>query len=53
MQPYIEIEASNKKHAIEFLKKIGFDITYTTNKTATEVIRHAGLNPDNLVFGKK
>lgn len=53
MKSYAEIEATNKNVIKQFIKKIGFSFQYTTKKTATEVIRSAGLNPDNLVFSKK
>lgn len=53
MKPYMEIEASNKKEAEGFLKELGFPLEYTTNRTATEIIRDSGLNPDQLFFKKK
>lgn len=52
MKPYLEIEATNKKDILNFLRKINFPLKYTTNKTATELIRDAGLNPDKLLFEK-
>lgn len=52
MKPYMEIEASSKKEVKDFLGKIGFPLIYTTSKTATEIIRDAGLNPDDLLFHK-
>jgi adenylate cyclase class 2 len=53
MMPYMEIEAPSKKAAKDFLKTIGFPLKYTTNRTATEIIQDAGLNPDNLLFKEK
>ncbi len=53
MTPYMEIEAPSKKIAEEFIKKFGFPLSLTTNKTASEIIRDAGLNPDNLCFEKE
>ncbi|MDP2630719.1 MAG: class IV adenylate cyclase [Candidatus Uhrbacteria bacterium] len=53
MKPYAEIEAASKKDALKFLKQIGFELEYASKKTATEIIRDAGLNPDDLMFEKK
>lgn len=53
MMPYIEIESQDRKEIKEFIEKIGFPLKYSTRKTATEIIRNAGLDPDNLVFSKK
>jgi len=53
IKPYAEIESTNKKDIKEFLDKMGFVLEYAVKKTATEIIRDAGLNPDNLVFPKK
>jgi adenylate cyclase class 2 len=53
MRPYMEIEASSKKDALTFLKQLGFPLKYTTNRTATEVIQDAGLDPNRLLFLKK
>lgn len=53
MMPYMEIEAPSKKIMKNFLKKFNFSFKYTTNRTATEIIQNAGLNPDNLLFNKK
>ena len=53
MRPYMEIEASSKEKIEKFLKKMGFNLEHATKKAATEVIRDAGLNPDNLTFSKK
>jgi len=53
MRPYAEIESTNKKEIEKFIEKIGFPLEYATKKTATEVIRDADLNPDDLVFPKK
>jgi len=53
MNPYAEIESANKKDIKKFIEKMGFALEYATKKTATEIIRDAGLNPDNLVFPKK
>lgn len=53
MKPYTEIEAPSKDELERFLKKLEFPIKYTTNKTATEILKDAGLNPDNLLFEKK
>lgn len=50
MKPYMEIEASNKKDALALLKQIGFPLKYTTNRTATEIIQDAGLDPNHLLF---
>jgi len=52
MNPYLEIEGSSKKEVEKFLKKLGFSLKYTTNRTATEVIRDAGLDPNFLFFKK-
>ncbi len=53
MMPYMEIEAPSKKIAEDFIKKFGFPLSLTTNKTASEIIQDAGLNPDNLCFKEK
>lgn len=50
MKPYIEIEGTNKKSIEQFLDKLGFPIRYTTNDTATQIIRRAGLDPNKLLF---
>lgn len=50
MKPYMEIEASHKKDVLTLLKQLGFPLKYTTNRTATEIIQDAGLDPNNLLF---
>jgi adenylate cyclase, class 2 len=53
VMPYMEIEASSKQAVKDFLKKINFPLRYTTNRTATEIIQDAGLNPNKLLFNEK
>lgn len=53
MNPYAEIESTSKRAIEVFIKKIGFNFKCVTKKTATEIIRDAGLDPDNLIFIKK
>lgn len=53
MNPYAEIESENKSDIEKFLNQIDFSLTYATKKTATEIIRDTGLDPDNLTFTKK
>lgn len=53
MMPYMEIEATSKLAVRNFLEELGFPLRYSTKRTATEIIRDAGLNPDNLLFDKK
>lgn len=53
MQPYIEIEASQKKDVAQFLKEMNFDLNYASKKSATEIIFDAGFNPDHHLFSKK
>lgn len=53
MNPYAEIESESRGEIEKFLNQIGFSLSYATKKTATEIIRDAGLNPDNLIFPKK
>lgn len=48
IKPYIEIESTRKKDVSDFVRKLGYSFKDTTSKTATEIIREAGLNPDNL-----
>ncbi|MCX6784523.1 MAG: CYTH domain-containing protein [Candidatus Komeilibacteria bacterium] len=50
MKPYLEIETSSAKEMSYLIKILGISLKYATNKTATEIIRGAGLNPDNLFF---
>lgn len=50
MKPYMEIEACTKKDILALLKQLGFPLKHTTNRTATEIIRDAGLDPEHLVF---
>lgn len=50
MNPYVEIEGKNKKEIMQIIKKLDFSFKYANKKTATEIIKDAGLNPDNLVF---
>lgn len=51
--PYMEIEGNNQKHVNEFLTKLGYDLKYTVNFSATEIIRQYGKNPSNLTFKNK
>ncbi len=53
MNPYIELEGRTKKDIDDFLEKFDFPLKYTTKDTASEIIKKAGLDPDNLVFKKK
>lgn len=50
IRPYIEIESLKKGAILSFIQKLGYSAKDTTNKTATEVIKEAGLNPDRLFF---
>jgi adenylate cyclase class 2 len=52
MKPYLEIEANTKKDAESFLKKLGFTLDMASSETATEIIKRAELDPDNLLFKK-
>lgn len=53
VKPYIEIEGGKKSDIMSFVKKLGYSTSDTTNKTATEIIKETGLNPNNLFFRKK
>jgi adenylate cyclase class 2 len=53
LKPYLEIEGSNKIEIKKILNKLGFSFRHTTNKTATEIILDAGLNPNYLLFKKR
>jgi len=48
--PYMEIEGPSKKNIIEIVKKLGYSPKDTTNKTATILIKEAGINPNSLFF---
>jgi adenylate cyclase, class 2 len=50
MAPYMEIEAESEEGLSDFMKLLGLDLTAGTNKTASDVISDAGLDPKNLLF---
>ncbi len=52
MLPYMEIEGRSREAVGRFLKSLGMSAEHATNATATEIMRGAGLDPDNLVFKK-
>lgn len=52
MLPYMEVEGRSRKAVERFLKSLGVSAEHASNATATEIVRGAGLDPDNLVFKK-
>src|SRR5690606_7229751 len=50
MLPYIEVEGQTRAAVDRFMKKMGISLEHASNATATEIVRGAGLDPDNLVF---
>lgn len=53
MAPYIEIEGPGRNGLRSLAAKFGLDFKKATTDTAPQVVRKAGLDPDNIVFRKK
>ncbi len=51
--PYAEIEGNDKKTVLKFLSVLGFSLQDTTNKTATGILKEAGIGDGKLTFRKR
>lgn len=53
IKPYAEIEGSDKKAVLKLLLMLGYSLRDTTNKTATGILKEAGIGDGKLTFGKR
>ncbi len=53
LEPYVEIEGRNTKMVLNFLSAFGYSLKNTTSKTATEILKEAGIDDRKLVFRRK
>ena len=53
IKPYAEVEGNDKKTVLKFLSTLGYSLKDTTNKTATGVLKEAGIGDGKLVFKKQ